>query len=118
MYRLDWIERIKARRSEPRQPLGLTAVSPTVWQLGFTSLLTDISAEMVNSLLPVYVVLHLHMSPLQYGTIDGIYNGIAVAILSLAGGFLADRTRRHKEVALFGYGISGVCKLLLLTAGS
>lgn len=75
---------------------------------------TDISTEMVNSLLPVYIVLHLHMSPLQYGAIDGIYNGVAIALLSLAAGFVADRTRRPKEVAFVGYGISALSKLLLL----
>jgi MFS family permease len=80
--------------------------------------LTDISSEMMNSLLPVFVVLHLHMSPMQFGAIDGIYNGFAVAVLSLAGGFIADRTRRPKEVALFGYGLSAICKLLLLGAGA
>jgi MFS family permease len=92
-------------------------VNPVVWKLGFTSLLTDISAEMVNSILPVYVVLHLHMSPLQYGAIDAVYNGMAVTVLSLAGGVLADRTGRYKEIAAAGYGISAICKPLLLAAG-
>ena len=114
MYELDLIERIKAR-PDSKSPAGtLRDIHPTVWKLGFTSLLTDISSEMVNSLLPVYVVLHLHMNPLQFGAIDGLYNGAAIALLSLAGGFLADRTRRPKEVALAGYGISALAKLLLL----
>ncbi len=89
-----------------------------VWKLGFTSLLTDISAEMVNSMLPVYLVLYLHASPLAFGAIDGIYNGMAVALLGLAGGILADRWRRHREVAAAGYGLSCVCKLGLFAAGA
>lgn len=111
MYNFDWMAR---RRSRSDAPNGIRDLQPAVWHLGFTSLLTDISSEMVNSLLPVYVVLHLHMSPLQFGAIDGIYNGFAIALLSLAGGLLADRTRRPKEIALAGYGISAVSKLLLL----
>ena len=114
MYRLDWIESLKLRKGEARPGGTIRDVNPTVWKLGFTSLLTDISTEMVNSLLPVYVVLHLHMSPLQFGAIDGNYNGVAIALLSLAAGFIADRTRRPKEVAFAGYGISAVSKLLLL----
>ena len=103
------------RKGEARRPAGkIRDVSPTVWKLGFTSLFTDISSEMVNSLLPVYIVLHLHMSPLQFGAIDGIYNGVAIALLSIIAGFIADRTRRPKEVAFAGYGISAVSKLLLL----
>jgi MFS family permease len=114
MYRLDWIETLKLRKGEVRPGGTIRDVNPTVWKLGFTSLFTDISTEMVNSLLPVYVVLHLHMSPLQFGAIDGIYNGVAIALLSIAAGFIADRTRRPKEVAFVGYGISAVSKLLLL----
>ena len=118
MYRLDWVEQLKLGTAAPPSHHQVTGVSPTVWRLGYTSLLTDVSAEMVNSILPVYIVLHLHMSPLQYGAIDGVYNGMALALLALVGGLLADRTRRYKEVAAFGYGMSAACKLLLLVGGA
>jgi MFS family permease len=114
MYRIEWIERLKlgaAPRAPDATPLR---VSPVVISLGFTSLFTDISSEMVNSLLPAWLVLHLHMSPMQFGVIDGLYNGFAIALLSLAAGYLADRSSRQKEVALAGYSLSGLCKLLLL----
>lgn len=118
MYRLDWIEQLKLRTASLPAAGRAASVSPVVWKLGFTSLLTDISAEMVNSMLPVYLVLYLHASPLAFGAIDGIYNGMAVALLGLAGGILADRWRRHREVAAAGYGVSCVCKLGLLAAGA
>jgi MFS family permease len=117
MYRLDWIERHKLRSALTPSTEKVAGVSPVVWKLGWTSFLTDISSEMVNSVLPVYLVLHLHLSPLQYGAIDGVYNGLAVVIVSLAAGLMADRTKRHKEVALAGYGLSAFCKLALLAAG-
>ncbi len=113
MYQLDWIERWRSRNRGP-----VAVIHPVVWRLGYTSLLTDISSEMVNSLLPVYLVLHLHLGTLQYGAIDGIYNGFALAFLSLAGGLAADRTRKPKEVAAFGYALSALSKLLLLVAGA
>lgn len=116
MYPLEWIERLKlGRGTSGTEPM---AISPVVLSLGLTSLLTDISSEMVNSLLPAYVVLHLHLSPLQFGVIDGLYNGFAIALLSLVAGYIADRTARQKEVALTGYALSGVCKLLLLAVGT
>jgi MFS family permease len=115
MYRLEWIEKLRSTGLPSTDQVS--KVSPVVWRLGLTSFLTDISSEMVNSALPVYLVLHLHMSPLQYGAIDGVYNGLAVVLVSLAAGMLADRSKRHKEVALMGYGLSAVCKLLLLAAG-
>ena len=116
MYPLEWIERLKLGRAKPGSPPMV--ISPVVLSLGLTSLLTDVSSEMVNSLLPAYVVLHLHLSPLQFGVIDGLYNGFAIALLSLAAGFIADRTSRQKEVALAGYSLSGACKLLLLAVGT
>lgn len=116
MYPLEWIEKLKLGR--PGASTAPRMISPVVLSLGLTSLLTDVSSEMVNSLLPLYVVLHLHLSPLQFGVIDGLYNGFAIALLSLAAGFLADRHTRQKGVALTGYGLSAVCKLLLLGVGT
>lgn len=117
MYPLEWIERLKLGRAAGR-PGQAGAVSPVVLSLGLTSLLTDISSEMINSLLPAYVVLHLHLSPMQFGVIDGLYNGFAIALLSLAAGFYADRGARQKAVALSGYALSAACKLLLLAVGT
>jgi MFS family permease len=78
---------------------------------------TDISAEMVVAVLPLYLVSVGGFSPLAFGVIDGIYNG-AVALVGLASGFIGDRTKRHKEVAATGYGLSAFCKLLLMTVGT
>ena len=118
MYRLDWVEQLKLRTVAVPSAERATRVSPVIWKLGVTSLLTDLSAEMVNSILPVYLVLHLHLGPLQYGAVDGVYNGFAIALLGLIGGVVADRTRRHKEVAITGYAISAICKLLFLGVGT
>ncbi|MCF2525620.1 MFS transporter [Yinghuangia sp. KLBMP8922] len=81
------------------------------------SMVTDVSSEMVTAILPVYLVLGLGLSPLAFGMLDGLYNG-ATAFLRIAGGHVADRTRRHKPVAGFGYGLSAACKLALPAAGS
>jgi MFS family permease len=117
MYRLEWIERRKLKATAVSSTNQIAKVSPVVWKLGWTSFLTDISSEMVNSALPVYLVIYLHQSPFQYGAIDGVYNGFAVALVSLAAGLMADRSKRHKEVALAGYGLSAICRLAMLAAG-
>ena len=72
---------------------------------------------MVSTVLPLYLVYIGNFSPLAFGVIDGIYNG-ATAIVRLASGFIGDRWHRHKEVAVAGYGISAVCKLLLMVVGT
>ncbi|MEU1409431.1 MFS transporter [Streptomyces sp. NPDC005728] len=92
------------------------AVPGTVLALGAVSMITDVSSEMVTAVLPLYVVVGLGLSPLGFGLLDGINNGVG-ALVRLVGGHLADRGgRRHKVVAGLGYGLSAVCKPLLLIA--
>jgi MFS family permease len=120
VYRFDWLERLKiggAGGAPTAAPRSLVHVAPVVWALGFTSLLTDVSSEMVSSVLPAYLFLHLRLSPVQYGIVDGVYNGLAVALIGLVAGHVADRHRAHKAVALAGYGLSALCKPALLLAG-
>jgi MFS family permease len=85
--------------------------------MGFVSFFTDTSAEMVTAVLPVFLVLRLGLTPLAYGVVDGLYQGVTVAV-RIAGGYLADRWRRPKLVCLAGYGLSAVTKLGLLGVGS
>jgi MFS family permease len=133
MYSIDWSKIFTRKKNaaqapdsidgDPsgRQATGwrrkLPKVSPTVWALGVTSLLTDISSEMIASILPMYLVLHLGMSPLAFGVVDGIYQG-AAALVRVVGGVLSDRWRRHKEVAAVGYGLSAACRVLIFVAGN
>lgn len=94
-----------------------SGVGPNVLFLGLTSMLTDISTEMVTAVLPIYLIFALGLTPLQFGFIDGLSQAVA-AIARLASGLLADRWERNREVAAAGYGLSAVSKLLLLAAGS
>jgi MFS family permease len=94
-----------------------TRVGRNVWFLGLTSFFTDISSEMVSSILPLYFTMFLRLSPLQFGVIDGLYQGVS-ALVRLGGGVAADRTGRHKEVATLGYGLSAFAKIGLLAVGS
>lgn len=91
-------------------------VGRNVLLLGAVSFLTDISSEMVATVLPLYLIYTLGLSPLQFGVIDGVYQG-ATAVVRVAGGVVADRWRRYKEVAAFGYGLSAFCKPAFLLAG-
>ncbi|MFI7354129.1 MFS transporter [Streptomyces avidinii] len=99
----------------PKGPLR--AVPGTVFALGLVSLVTDVSAEMVTAVLPLYLMAGLGMSPLAFGALDGLHQG-ATAVLRLAGGRIADRTRRRKLVAGTGYALSAVCKAALLVAAT
>jgi MFS family permease len=72
---------------------------------------------MVSSILPVYLFVHLQLSAVQFGVIDGLYQGVT-ALARLLSGIVADRWQQHKLVAMLGYGLSAVCKLGLLFTGN
>lgn len=109
-----------AKADEGSRPDGgrrrlIPSVSRNVVFLGLTSMFTDISSEMITAVLPLYLTLGLGLSPLGFGAFDGFYQAVT-AVLPLAGGLVADRRRRHKEVAAAGYGLSAGCKLGLAVA--
>ncbi|MEW2372613.1 MFS transporter [Streptomyces sp. NPDC006656] len=105
------------RPDAPPHPLGARRRVPaTVIALGAVSLVTDVSSEMVAAVLPLYLVLGLGLSPLQFGLLDGMFNA-ATALVRLLGGRLADRGAHHKRIAGAGYLLSALSRLGLLLAG-
>ncbi|PWK74813.1 sugar phosphate permease [Streptomyces sp. CG 926] len=106
-----------ANTAPGRGPARAPAVASTVLALGTVSMITDISSEMVTAVLPLYLIAGLGLSPLGFGALDGVYNGVS-ALVQLTGGHLADRVRNHKLIAGIGYGLSALCKPLLLFAHS
>ncbi|MFB7257590.1 MFS transporter [Streptomyces nojiriensis] len=106
-----------AKTAADRGPVRAPAVASTVLALGTVSMITDISSEMVTAVLPLYLIAGLGLSPLGFGALDGVYNGVS-ALVQLTGGHLADRVRNHKLIAGIGYGLSALCKPLLLFAHS
>ena len=92
----------------------LRGVPRTVFALGAVSLLTDISSESVSAVLPLYITAVLGMSPLAYGFLEGIYQGVS-ALVRLLGGWWADATH-PKWVAFVGYLVSALSRFALLPA--
>jgi MFS family permease len=90
-------------------------VSSTVVLLGVVSLLTDVSSEMVASVLPLYLTVAVGLSPVAYGFLDGIYQGVS-AFVRIAGGYAGDRGGQPKRVAVFGYAASALSRIALLPA--
>jgi MFS family permease len=104
--------RDRARASGVRRRVGLTVIL-----LGVVSMLTDISTESVNAILPKYLVYVVGLSPQAFGFVNGLYNGIS-AVVRILGGWIADRTDRPKWVAFLGYLASALSRVGLLFAGS
>src|SRR6266851_8853118 len=100
-----------------RVGFGWPRVSRNVVNLGLTSLFTDISSEMVSTVLPLYLVFFLKFTPIQFGMLDGLYQGGA-ALIRLVGGVAADRSQRYKEVAALGYALSALSRIGLLAGAA
>ncbi len=80
-----------------------------VWVLGFGSLLTDISSEMIHSILPLFLVTVLGASLPMVGFIEGLAEATA-SILKVFSGALSDYLGHRKGLTVAGYGLSTVVK--------
>src|SRR6266566_5193436 len=109
VYRGDWLVRLSALSRDAASPLQWR-VPPNVWGLGITSMLTDVSSEMVVSILPAYLVMTGGLAPLALGIATGLHEG-GPLFAAWAGGLIADRSGRRKLTAGIGYGLSAGCRL-------
>jgi hypothetical protein len=116
VYAFDWTGDFRAWLARVRAGRAWRRVAPNVWFIGLTSLLTDVSSEMVASILPLYLVIGLGLSPFLFGVVDGLYPGVT-ALVRWGGGALGDRTRQHKGLAAVGYGVSAISRLPWLLIG-
>ena len=80
--------------------------------LGITSLLTDISSEMVYPVLPIYLVVTLGASPAILGLIEGIAESLA-SLLKVFSGYFSDKFKSRKPLTILGYSGSTIGKFFL-----
>lgn len=80
--------------------------------LGFVSLLTDSSSEMIMPLMPALLMGTLGGSTFVLGFIDGLADALS-AILKLVAGRLSDKSPQKKPFVLAGYGLSTLVRPLV-----
>lgn len=85
--------------------------------LGFVSLLTDISSEMVYPLIPIFLTTVLGATPAVVGVIEGIAESIA-SLLKVYSGYVVDKYHKKKAVTMIGYSTSIINKMLLFFAST
>ncbi|MFO1272160.1 MAG: MFS transporter [Rubrivivax sp.] len=84
-------------------------IPPGVWVLGFTSLLMDVSSEMIHALLPLFLVGPLGVSVATVGWIEGIAESTALVTKVFSGAF-SDWLGRRKGLAVAGYALGAFTK--------
>lgn len=82
--------------------------------MGLTSLLSDVSHEMATAVLPGFLTA-LGVSAAALGLIEGVADGVS-SFVKLAAGWLSDRARRRKPIAVGGYFITGSSNALFALA--
>jgi MFS family permease len=86
-----------------------------VWILSIASLLADISAEMIRSVLPIFVLLTFKNGAMTVGEIEGV-SAATVAIMRVFSGGLSDYLGMQKGLAVIGYAISALTRPVLAIA--
>lgn len=90
--------------------------SKNILLLGFVSLLNDISSEIIQPILPLFIA-SLGGGSMAVGLIGGISDGLP-SLLKVLAGYGSDRLGRRKSLVVAGYALSAVGKLLLPAASS
>ncbi len=97
-----------------RRVFGL---NPNVFFLGVVSLLTDISTEMIFTLVPLFLSNVLGAATTIVGLVGGVSESTD-AILRIFSGWLSDRVGKRKPLAILGYSISTLAKPFMYLATS
>jgi len=101
--------------TNPRRKIwGLT---PNVFFLGVVSFLTDISSEMIFTLVPLFLANVLGCGTMIIGLVGGISES-ADALLRIFSGWVSDRIKKRKILAVIGYSISTIAKPFMYLAST
>jgi len=102
------------QETSPKTFLGVPL--PVFW-LGVVSFLTDVSSEMIFSVLSVFLTVILGASSAILGLMEGLAD-FAASSLDYLSGWLSDLTGKRKLLALFGYAFSSLAKIILVFANT
>ncbi|GBE35755.1 multidrug resistance protein MdtH [bacterium BMS3Bbin06] len=87
-------------------------IPSAVIALGFVSLLTDLSSEMIYPLLPVFLTSVLGAGAFAIGLIEGVAE-MTASVLKIISGYITDRTGKRKSMVLAGYTLSSLMRPLI-----
>jgi len=88
-----------------------------IWAVSITSFFMDISSEMVINILPLFLSNVLGIKTNIIGLIEGVAESTA-SILKIFSGWLSDKLKARKWMAVFGYALSAFSKPFFFFANS
>ncbi len=90
-------------------------ITRNVLLLGFVSLFTDLSSQMVFPLIPLYLVAVLGTGASVVGIVEGAAETTA-SLIKVFSGYWSDKLKRRKPFVLIGYSLSAITKPLFALA--
>ena len=96
---------------------GIRSLPRNVWAVSVTSFFMDVSSEMVINILPLFLANVLGVRTSVIGVIEGVAEATS-SLLKLFSGWLSDRMRARKWLAVAGYSISALAKPFFYFANS
>ena len=96
---------------------SIRSLPRNVWAVSLTSFFMDISSEMVINLLPLFLSGVLGVKTNIIGLIEGVAE-MTASLLKVFSGWLSDRLRARKWLAVTGYGLSTLAKPFFYWANS
>jgi len=94
---------------------GWRTLPRNVWAVSATSFFMDVSSEMVINILPLFLANVLGVKTNIIGVIEGLAETTA-SLLKIFSGWLSDKLRARKWLAVSGYALSAIVKPLFYFA--
>lgn len=92
-------------------------LNPNIFFLGVVSLLTDVSTEMIFTLVPLFLCNVLGVGATVVGLVGGLSESTD-AVLRIYSGSLSDRLGKRKFLAIIGYAVSTIAKPFMYLAST
>ncbi|NCN53061.1 MFS transporter [Candidatus Wolfebacteria bacterium] len=102
---------------EKNKEKKLFGLSPNIFFLGLVSLFNETSSAMVYSVMPAFLTVVLGVPPILVSFIEGFADALA-SFLKIYFGWLSDRLRKRKKLAVIGYAISTSTRWFLALVGN
>ena len=100
----------------PQKPGRFEGLTRDTFLLAAASFFSDVAAEMLYPILPVFMTQFLGANGSVVGLVEGVAQG-AQNIVQGFSGALSDRLKKRKAIALVGFALGAICKPLIGLSG-
>lgn len=101
----------------PDKDRKIFGLNPNIFWLGAVSFLTDVSSELIFTLMPLFLANILQTGTVIIGLVEGVAESTA-SLLKVASGWISDKIGNRKELAFIGYALSTLAKPFMLIANT